>query len=450
MARQLFGTDGVRGRAGEFLTPELASALARASVRLLGAERPQILIVRDTRESGEMLESAIADGVVAGGGDALLGGVLPTPAAPLLVRRHGFDLAAVISASHNPYEDNGIKLFGPDGFKLDDDTEREIEAGLETTPPAPSAIGQVRHLDGALDDYLSKLQERFAQLDLHGARILLDCANGATFRAAPQIFRRLGATVEVLADEPDGRNINAGCGSTHLENLIAAMSTEEYDIGFAFDGDGDRVLAVDPGGAVIDGDELIALVALHLRSRDRLAGAGVVVTVMTNYGFHNAMRSAGIDVAVTPVGDRYVLDELRRRGWALGGEQSGHIIDLSVGPSGDGIAGALLAMEALGGRRPEDRDFFQKLPQRLVNIRVEDRRALTGALKHPSVQSAIEQEDLGLQGRGRVLVRASGTEPLIRVMVEAPSEEETDQVCGRISHALERALAGSQELAPGV
>jgi phosphoglucosamine mutase len=450
MARRLFGTDGVRGRAGEFLTAELASALARAAVRLLNAERPQVLIVRDTRESGEMLESAIADGVAAGGGDALLGGVLPTPAAPLLVRRHGFDLAAVISASHNPYEDNGIKLFGADGFKLDDDTEDRIEADLEGPSRPPPAVGTVRTLEGALEDYLSSLRERFAALDLRGRRILLDCANGATFRAAPEIFRRLGGTVQALADRPDGRNINAGCGSTHMDNLIAAMVAGEHEIGFAFDGDGDRMLAVDRTGAVIDGDELIALAALHLRAHGRLPGEGVVVTVMTNYGFHKAMESAGIDVAVTAVGDRYVLDELRRRGWALGGEQSGHIIDLSFGPSGDGIASALLALEALDGRRLEDRESFQKLPQRLLNIRVEDRRALSAALEHPSVQRAIEQEELGLRGRGRVLVRPSGTEPLIRVMVEAPSDQETDEVCGRINRALEDALAGSHELTPGV
>jgi phosphoglucosamine mutase len=286
------------------------------------------------------------------------------------------------------------------------------------------------------------LQERFADLDLTGRRILLDCANGATFRAAPEIFRRLGAIVDTLAAQPDGRNINAGCGSTHLENLIAAMSGGEHDVGFAFDGDGDRVLAVDGAGTIVDGDELIALAALHLRATERLEGDGVVVTVMTNYGFHKAMESAGIAVAVTPVGDRYVLDELRRRRWVLGGEQSGHIIELGFGPSGDGIASALLALEALGPRRLEDRDGFQKLPQRLVNIRVEDRGAMAGALDHPSVQSAIEQEDLGLRGRGRVLVRPSGTEPLIRVMVEAPSQEETDEVCTRISRVLEGALTG--------
>src|SRR5207248_1435945 len=254
MARQLFGTDGVRGRAGHFLTADLALKLARAAVARAEAERPQVLIIRDTRESGEMLESAIAAGVTAGGGDALLGGVLPTPAAPLLVRRHGLDLAAVISASHNPYEDNGIKLFASDGFKLHDDTEHDIEARLDHPPAAPEHIGRVRRFHGALEDYLRELHVRFAELDLSGASVLLDCANGATFRAAPEIFRRLGATVEVIADQPDGRNINRDCGSTHLDQVVARMSSGDYDVGFAFDGDGDRVLAIDRAGTVVDGD----------------------------------------------------------------------------------------------------------------------------------------------------------------------------------------------------
>ena len=443
MARRLFGTDGVRGRAGEFLTAELALKLARAAVQRLDAARPRVLIVRDTRESGEMLESAIAAGVAAGGGDALIAGVLPTPAAPLLVRDHDLDLAVVISASHNPYEDNGIKLFAGDGFKLHDDVEHEIEAELAKELAPPASIGRIHAFEGALENYLARLHERFGNLDLSGRRILLDCANGATHRAAPEIFRRLGARVEALADEPDGRNINAGCGSTHLDALIAAMSRGDHDAGFAFDGDGDRVLAVDRSGAMIDGDELIALAALHLREHDQLTGNGVVVTVMTNYGFHQAMQAAGIEVAVTPVGDRYVLDELRRRDWALGGEQSGHIIDLRFGPSGDGIGSALLTLESLGDRDLVARETFRKLPQRLVNIRVESRGALRRALEDPAVRAAIDQEDSGLSGRGRVLVRPSGTEPLIRVMVEAPTEQETDTVCGRLRRAVETALAGS-------
>jgi phosphoglucosamine mutase len=440
MARELFGTDGIRGRAGHFLTADLALKLARAAVTRMGAERPQVLIVRDTRESGEMLESAIAAGVTAGGGDALLGGILPTPAAPLLVRRHGLDLAAVISASHNPYEDNGIKLFAADGFKLDDDTEHEIEAELDRPPAPPPRIGRVRRFHGALEDYVRELHVRFAELDLSGLRVLLDCANGATFRAAPEAFRRLSAHVHVLADEPDGRNINDGCGSTQLEFVRGEMARGDYDVAFAFDGDGDRVLAIDRLGAVVDGDELIALAAMHLRGRDRLPGGGVAVTVMTNYGFHQAMASAGIEVATTPVGDRYVLDELRRRGWALGGEQSGHIIDLGFGPSGDGIASALLALEALGGRGLEQRDAMVRLPQRLVNVRAADRATLAMAMRDPGVTDAIEREHDALSGRGRVLVRASGTEPLIRVMVEAPGEQETDEICSRLVEVVQLAL----------
>jgi phosphoglucosamine mutase len=446
MARQLFGTDGVRGRAGHFLTAELALRLARAAVARIELDRPQVLIIRDTRESGEMLESAIAAGVTAAGGDALLGGVLPTPAAPLLVRRHGLSLAAVISASHNPYEDNGIKLFAADGFKLDDDTEHAIERELEQPSERPGGdgyIGHVRRLHGALEDYLRELHTRFQSLDLSGRRVLLDCANGATYRAAPEIFRRLGADVTVLADQPDGRNINDGCGSTHLDGLRETMAGGSYDIGFALDGDGDRVLAVDRVGEVVDGDELVALVAVHLRRLGKLPGDGVAITVMTNFGFHTAMRDAGVQVATTDVGDRYVLDELRRRGWVLGGEQSGHIIELGFGPSGDGIASALLTLEALGERDLAARDGMQKLPQRLVNIRAADRAALQAAMDHGDVAAAIEREGSELSGRGRVLVRPSGTEPLIRVMVEAPSQAETDAACDRLQAVVETALSAA-------
>jgi phosphoglucosamine mutase len=440
MPRTFFGTDGVRGRAGEFLTPDLALGLARAAVTHLEADRPQVLIVRDTRESGEMLESAIAAGVAASGADALVAGVLPTPAAPLLLRRHGLHMAAVISASHNPYEDNGIKLFGPDGFKLHDDTEHAIEAELENPPAPAQRIGHVRPFHGALEDYVRELHVRFADLDLRGRRIVLDCANGATYRAAPEIFRRLGAEVEVLAHDPDGRNINDGCGSTHIDHLVDRVKRGGHDVGFAFDGDGDRVLAADRDGTVVDGDELIALAAIHLRERGALAGDGVVVTVMTNYGFHTAMAAARVQVATTAVGDRYVLDELRRRGWVLGGEQSGHIIDLGFGPSGDGIASALLTLEALGDRDLGDRDAMEKLPQRLVNIRAGDRQMLTAAMEAVAVQEAIEREQSKLNGRGRVLVRPSGTEPLIRVMVEAPSDHETDEVCGRLVSVVEQTV----------
>ncbi len=434
MARKLFGTDGVRGVAGEFLTAELALALGRAVTLEAAASRPQVLVIRDTRESGEMLEAALAAGVTAAGGDVLLGGILPTPAAPLLIRRYGFDVAAVISASHNPFRDNGIKFFGADGMKLSDATELAIEERLarEVTPPA--VIGRVRTLYGTLEDYLRELHTRFADLDLDGLDVLLDCANGATFRAAPEIFRRLGATVTQIAHEPDGRNINAGCGSTHVEALAAQVVAGGHDLGFAFDGDGDRVLAADSTGRLVDGDELIALVATDLHARGALGG-GVAVTVMTNYGFHNAMRDSGIDVAITSVGDRYVLEELKRGGWRLGGEQSGHIIDMSFVPSGDGIASALLTLEALGGESLHERRTMEKLPQRLVNVPVADR---DGAMASPQLAVAIAVEDEGLTGRGRVLVRPSGTEQLVRVMVEAPTQDETDAVCGRLVAVVER------------
>ena len=442
MSRQLFGTDGVRGRAGDFLTAELAVALSRATVELSESSHPQVLIVRDTRESGEMLEAAIAAGVTAAGGDVLLGGVLPTPAAPLLVRRHGLHLAAVISASHNPYEDNGIKFFAADGFKLSDQTEIAIEQQMSSPGRQPERIGRVRPLAGAHDDYVRELQTRFGDLDLSGTRVLLDCAHGATFRVAPEIFRRLGAEVDVIADAPDGRNINAGVGSTHIEQLAEVMARGDHDIGFAFDGDGDRALAVDRNGHVVDGDELIALAAVHYKRVGLLDGGGVAVTVMTNYGFHTAMAEAGIEVATTAVGDRYVNEALRARGWRLGGEQSGHIIDLGFGPSGDGIASALLTLEALSGSDLAERHAMRKLPQRLVNLRAASRQALLSAMETAAVKQAVESAGDGLRGRGRVLVRASGTEALIRVMVEAPTEEETEAVVAELCRVVEEALAG--------
>jgi len=433
--RKLFGTDGVRGEAGTFLTAELATSLGRAATASLEAERPQVLIVRDTRESGPMLESALAAGIAAAGGDALLGGVLPTPAAAILVKRLGLDLAAVVSASHNPYGDNGIKFFSAQGTKLDDEAEERIERLIEAEP-AVVEPGHVRELNGGLEDYLRALRAAFP-LDLSGQHVLLDCAHGATFRAAPAIFERLGATVETIGTEPDGRNINDGCGSTHLDRLAAAIAESEATIGFAFDGDGDRVLAVDGNGRTHDGDELIALIARGMAARGELAG-GVAVTVMSNYGFHQAMETAGIEVAITSVGDRYVLDELRARDWALGGEQSGHIIDTRFVATGDGTAAALATMRELAGADLATVAPMEKLPQTLVNVEVAEREAIAGA---KAVWEAVEREGEALEGRGRVLLRPSGTEPLVRVMVEAPSEEEAAAVCERLVTLVRQELA---------
>jgi phosphoglucosamine mutase len=435
MARILFGTDGVRGVAGEKLTADLALSLGRAAAELSHAAAPRVLIIRDTRESGEMLEAALAAGVSAAGGTAWLGGVAPTPAAPLAIG--GYDLAAVISASHNPYSDNGIKFFGPDGDKLSDAVEEAIERQMETGGTRSTTIGRVRVLGGLLDEYLGALRARFGALDLVGLRVLLDCANGATFAAAPAIFRELGATVDVLADAPDGRNINAGCGSTHSAFLGERMQGGGYDIGFAFDGDGDRLMAADRTGRVLDGDELVALAAVHLRDRGRLPGNGVAMTVMTNFGFHRAMREAGIGVATTQVGDRYVLAALRERGYTLGGEQSGHVIELGFAPSGDGIASALLTLEALAGRDLATSRVFEKLPQRLINVPVGGPAASVAASR--PVRAAIARESGRLADSGRILVRPSGTEPLVRVMAEAPSSQQATAICEQIAAAVRAA-----------
>jgi phosphoglucosamine mutase len=433
-SRKLFGTDGVRGRVGEALDPELAVALGRAAAAETGFDAPQVVIVRDTRESGPMLEHALAAGIAAGGGDAYLAGVLPTPAASILVRRHGLDLAAVVSASHNPWHDNGIKFFGPGGMKLEDEAEARIEQRIETGTEA-SRIGRIRALEGALEDYLRELSSTFA-LDLSGRKVLLDCANGATSRAAPAAFGRLGASVETLAAEPDGRNINDGCGAMHTEQLAGRIAESGADIGFAFDGDGDRVLAVDRTGRVRDGDEIVAIVARHLRDAGQLPG-GVAVTVMTNFGFRAPMADAGIEVATTQVGDRYVIEELRERDWVIGGEQSGHVVWTEFAPTGDGIAAALLLERALNGADLADVVPFERLPQRLVNVELADRGALDAAT---GLWEAVEREGAALGDRGRVLVRPSGTEPVIRFMVEAPTIEECDAVLGRLTEVAAREL----------
>ena len=433
--RKLFGTDGVRGPVGEVLTPDLAVRLGRAAALQSGAERPQVLIVRDTRESGPMLEEALAAGVAAGGGDAMLGGVLPTPAASVLARRLRFDLAGVISASHNPYGDNGIKFFDSKGIKLDDEMEAAIETRLDA--PTGDEVGGVRQLEGAFDDYVRELRTAF-QLDLGGMTIALDCANGATHRAAPAIFGMLGADLELTATEPDGRNINEGCGSTHPGGLIELVRSSDAQIGFAYDGDGDRVLAVDGTGELHDGDDLIALIARDLQKRGEL-DSGVAVTVMTNYGFMTAMKAAGIEVLQTKVGDRYVIEALRERDWRLGGEQSGHIVWTDFTPTGDGIAASLLVLRALDGRRLEDTEPFKRHPQKLENVRVADRAAIEQA---DGLWGAVEEENGKLEGRGRVLVRASGTEPLLRIMVEAPDEAECKAVTARLVELSKRLLGG--------
>lgn len=452
---RLFGTDGVRGRAGAVLTAELALRLGRAAVLggvaprgdapapagastgdprvgggspADGARRPRVLVVRDTRESGPMLEAAFAAGASASGADVHLAGVVPTPAAAIIVDRLGFDLAAVVSASHNPHADNGIKLFGPDGRKLPDALEERVAALVEELSEdltRGTDIGGVSVFHGAAEDHLRALDERFSGLDLTGVRVALDCAHGATAVVGPEAFRRRGAEVVVIGDAPDGRNINAGVGSTHPEAVQALVVEAGAQIAFAFDGDGDRVLAVDHAGRAYDGDELLAIMARHLHGAGRLTG-GVAVTVMSNYGFHAAMDAAGIAVETTPVGDRHVVAALAENGWSLGGEQSGHLIEMGFAPTGDGVAAALLLMESLRGAPLAESAAMERLPQVLINVPVIDR---DGVMADPGVLQAVAEADAGLAGRGRVLVRASGTEQLVRVMAEAPSEDEAREVC---------------------
>jgi len=440
-----FGTDGIRGVAGETLTPEFALRVGRAAAVAMTARRgpsPRFLVCRDTRLSGPALEAALTAGIGSGGGVVETVGVLPTPGLAALVLQRSADAGVVISASHNPFADNGIKFFNSEGRKLSDDEEAEIEELLAADPPCATGAGFGRSepLDGAAELYVDGLLSRL-EPDLRGVHVAVDCANGAMTVAAPRAFVAVGADVTCLCCEPDGLNINAGCGSTHTELLQEVVRADGYDLGLAFDGDGDRVLAVDRDGGLVDGDFVIAILARHLRSEGRLRGDTVVTTVMTNLGFHHAMEREGIAVKVTDVGDRYVTAEMLAGDYVLGGEQSGHIIDHDVSTTGDGLATALLLLEALrasGLRLDEAASFMERLPQRLANIAVRDRDELPEC---DAVWSAVEIEQQRLDGTGRVLVRPSGTEPLVRVMVEAPHAEECDDVVERLSMVVREHLA---------
>ena len=390
-----------------------------------------------------MLEGALAAGLASAGADVALLGILPTPAIAELVAGSDAAAGAVISASHNPFADNGIKLFGADGFKLADEEEAAVEAALEQEGPRPHAerLGAIAVWDEGRRRYVESVLERRG-VDLSGLSIVVDCAHGATAVTAPEVLERLGARVTAIGVEPDGVNINDGCGSTELTLLSRTVRSAGADLGLAFDGDGDRVLAVDGDGTPVDGDQILALVALELRRRGELAGDAVVTTTMTNLGFRRAMAAEGIDVRWTDVGDRYVLEEMRRGGFVLGGEQSGHLINLRHGPSGDGLAAALQLLEALQARRErlsEAAQVMERLPQRLVNVRVERKAALPEAA---AVWEAVRGGEAELGDDGRVVVRASGTEPLVRVMVEAPTADDCDRWCATIAEAVARELGG--------
>jgi phosphoglucosamine mutase len=416
MARRYFGTDGVRGIVGEFLTEELVERLGKASALWVG-DGARVFIGRDTRASGPALERAFAQGVVSAGGHAVLGGVLPTPAVALL----RLDLGVVISASHNPPEYNGVKFFDRGGQKLTDAQEEEIEALLD----APERDqGTIAHVGIATDSYLEHVLERFAS-DLSGLTIVVDCANGAYARLAPKAFEQLGATVHAIGNEPDGTNINVGCGATDLAALSHKVTEVRADLGVAFDGDGDRMLAVDADGTPVDGDQILAVLALHRRVDV------VAVTVMTNLGFHRLMEERGVRVVTTDVGDRYVLEALRREGALLGGEQSGHIIWLDGHVTGDGLVAALLLCAALDGRTLADAAaVMPRFPQvkRDVPVRTKE------------IPAELREELDRLSEGARVLVRPSGTEPVVRVLAEAETLAKAENLCGTIAALVAREL----------
>ena len=419
MARRYFGTDGVRGVVGEDLTPDLVERLGKAAT--LWSDGGRVFVGRDTRASGPELEEAFARGVVSAGGNAVVAGVLPTPAVALLT----LDLGAVISASHNPPEYNGVKLFDREGRKLSDASEEEIEALFDAPAPGGGAIDRV---GVATDSYLEHILDRFGS-DLSGLRVIVDCANGAYSGIAPAAFERLGADVTAIGSEPDGTNINQGCGATDLATLQQAVTGSGAELGIAFDGDGDRMLAVDARGEVVDGDQIIAILMLDLEVEL------VAVTVMTNLGFHRLAAERGVRVLTTDVGDRYVLEALRREGGLLGGEQSGHLIYLRDHVTGDGLAAGLLLCNALKGRTLEEAAaVMPRFPQVKANVRVA-RRELP-----ESVRAEVERLNESFDGNGRVLVRPSGTEPLIRILAEAENEAVAEEACATIRALVTREL----------
>ncbi len=428
--RITFGTDGVRGLANRDLTPEVALRLGLAAARTFGGP---LLIGSDTRVSGGMLSGALAAGSASGGAEVLDLGVLPTPGVAALAPRLGAAAAGVVSASHNPYLDNGIKFFSGAGRKLSPEAEGELErrfADGDAERPIGGGVGAVRRVEDAGERYAAFVLERLRPA-AEGMRVLLDCANGAAYEVAPRVFRDLGADLTVVADEPTGTNINAGCGSTHVHQLEAVG----HDVAFAFDGDADRVLAVDEKGAVVDGDRMIAILARDLRERGLLAG-GVVVTVMSNLGFFKAMDAMSVPYEVTPVGDRHVADAMERTGAAVGGEQSGHVILSEHGTTGDGLLTALALLDVMarsGKPLSELADVIEVYPQSLINVAVgEPVSARTVAGSEP-VARAVSRAEARLGGEGRILLRPSGTEPVVRVMVEHADEEVCRRVCEEVA-----------------
>ena len=446
MAR-LFGTDGVRGEANVTLLPEMAYRLGRAATLYFGREsdeQPLILIGRDTRISGEMFASALTAGICSAGGRAMLAGVIPTPAIAYLARRHKAKAGIVISASHNPFHDNGIKFFGGEGYKLPDAVEDELEAIVHQLEqddnlarPSGDKIGHIEYRTDLLNQYiefvLSTCKERF-----DGMSVVLDCANGAAYEVMPRVLRELGAKVKVIHALPNGVNINDHCGSTHLESLQRAVLENHADFGIAHDGDADRCLCVDEKGQVIDGDHILVMCAQDMIKKGTLPYNTVVTTVMANIGFHKAIKAAGGRAEVTQVGDRYVLENMLKNGYKIGGEQSGHIIFTDFSTTGDGPITALQVLSSLkrSGRKASDlTNLMTTYPQLLVNVKVATK---DGWEENEAIKAAIAAGEQELGTDGRILVRPSGTEPLIRVMAEGPDQAQLDTICHRIADVVKK------------
>ncbi len=446
---KLFGTDGVRGVANEYpMTSEMAMNIGRATAHLFKQKghAPKIIIGKDTRLSGYMLENALVSGICSMGVNAILVGVIPTPGIAYLTGSMRADAGIVISASHNPFQDNGIKIFGGEGFKLPDDTEAAIEDlifanNLHALHPSPTELGKAYRMEDARGRYIVFLKHTFPRkFTLEGTKIVLDCSHGATYRVAPETFFELGADVFTLFNEPNGKNINLHCGSQHPDALAEEVLKTKADVGFAFDGDGDRLIAVDETGTVLTGDQVLAICAGVLKKEGKLSNNLVVRTVMSNIGLSVTLESLQIDSIMTKVGDRYVLEEMQARGAALGGEDSGHLIFLQHHTTGDGIITALQVAAAMKKEQKplsELAKIMKVFPQVLINVTVQSRPEIETV---PAITSVIHDVESKLGNRGRVLVRYSGTQNMCRVMVEGPSQEETGSYCRKIADVVERQL----------
>jgi len=447
---ELFGTDGVRGVANEYpMTAEMALNIGRATAHLFKRKGhvPRIIIGKDTRISGYMLENALVSGICSMGVNALLVGPLPTPGIAFATNSMRADAGIVISASHNPFQDNGIKIFSGDGFKLPDEKELEIEKlissnDMDALRPSPNELGKAYRIDDARGRYIVFLKNTFPkEYTLEGTKVVLDCAHGATYRVAPDTFFELGADVTSLFDEPNGENINAQCGSQHPETLVEEVLKGGADVGFAFDGDGDRCIAVDEKGSLLTGDQVMAICAREMKKEGKLTKNLVVCTVMSNIGLGIALRGLGIDQAITKVGDRYVLEEMQAKEASIGGEESGHIIFLEHHTTGDGIITALQILAAMKKtEKPlsELAQIMKVFPQKLINVDVNSKPELSTV---PEITQVIKDVETQLGDAGRVLVRYSGTQPMCRVMVEGPTHEDTENYCKRIADVLQEKLS---------